>query len=244
MLAVAACGNRTSPATSSTAATPPSGGSAAPESPAANRVDPDPATTARGRFADDQDSDGVVDKCDQCADSKEDFNGLDDLDGCIDTIDDQVAEHPSNRYVAPIVFFDFAPTSTTPSTPFVKWEIPDDVEAIACVGIARDDVAVAQARAKRLCDHLRSYLASTRPQLQIVELASSIRPTYRRENGAFYGANGELRVLRAAGVELWRRDGDQLVEITPRKTKHPRPVTPECRAMPPTDEFHRNVRPY
>lgn len=230
VFAFACSSNPTSPTTSPVAEPP------VVEPPAHGSAQTFPAA----RYPDDRDGDGVVDKCDLCPDSKEIFNSTDDLDGCVDSVADQVADHPSNRYAQPIVQFDYPVASTTPSTPFVTWEIPEDVEALACIGVSREDGAVAAARAKLLCNHLRSYLPRQRPKLEIVELAVNAHPTYRRDNGAWFGANGELRVLRAAGVELWRRDGDQLVEAMPRKTKNPRPITPECRATPPREEFHRN----
>jgi len=194
-------------------------GSAAPE-PAAK---PDPYP--------DPDNDRILGDCDVCPDGPERPNEYANDDGCPETNDEiyAVSSHPTNQYSGPL--FQIAFDTDGSSTPLDrKWQLDDEIEAVACITNATD-VALAKKRVAQLCKSLRAAVAGTK--VDVRELTSS-KPNLYRDPSAIRGEAakafgvGIIQVMRAKGTEVWQWKDDQLVRAAAPVVLESRPLPEGC----------------
>lgn len=203
---------------SSAAAPPPKepvkpAGSGAPAAPATDVSDPD--------------GDRILGSCDVCPTEQERGNDWANDDGCPETDAEILAAttDPTNQYSGPLFTVEFSGSQASAPVERV-WTLDDEIEAVACVANA-PDLALAKKRAARICKTLKASAG----KIKIVEQGSSNPQLYVDQYGrareTVHGT-GVIQVLRAAGVDIWRWDGNQLARVTKSRIVEGRPLPEGC----------------
>jgi hypothetical protein len=195
--------------------------------PLANARTPEPAPAPAD---DDPDHDGIRGACDLCPNEPETYNGLLDADGCPDSSRDShaVIDDPTNRYAYAAAQLTFRGST---ATAMAEWEFDDDVEVVAAIGRGTT-LDLAGKRASAVGAFLRGYLPKVRPNVAVVELATTAARVYEDADprrGPESPSDAVVQVIRVRGVDVWRWTGDHLVRATPQRKLQYSPLLPrEC----------------
>lgn len=199
-IAIAACAGNAAPPAAPRVPEPVSSVAASPPVPAAEA---------------DRDRDSIPDICDCCPDEPENFNGIEDEDGCPDGCRMQVG-NPLIDHLAPVAWFEGElRAAAIESGAAILKDPAGGIEAAMCIGQAaaseREPDRVSAARAKRACDALIALGVDAR----ILQSAGVGTRELRVIPGAYVDpprAMTIVQVTRAKGKVVWRWTGSSLVE--------------------------------
>jgi len=149
----------------------------------------------------DPDHDGILGACDQCPTEPESINDENNGDGCPETLEEvqRVASDPRVVYSGPLYVTGGGATISGP------WQIPEDVDVLACIGVAKDEFT-ARERADRLCVSVEQALKATGAKTTTVRYWR-----VHRQDEQFV-----LQVMRASGVDIWKWTNAALERAVPR----------------------------